>query len=638
MEKIEKDCSQFFSLNDQDFITAVYRELLEREPDNEGFADMMRKLYQGMPKEAVVYQIAYSVEFAGRFIIKYLDDYKKINKKYIINNKIKKIPIIGWFIRFSKLPEVHYNLRMMEVDLFLQEKNLQERLGEIHEKLNCIEVKQNENNDWLKENLIKISIKVDAANGIIEWTKNNTINIEEKVNGVSNIIEWAKNNTINIIEKVDITNREINKIIEIAIELSQKVDMANGIIEWAKNNTINIIEKVDAAYENNQLTMNNNTECVLDTISDIPKTYEIFPKFDVQRIINKGLFPACGMEGIQADLITFLNDKTDEFDAYNKIPIEEVIKYVDGKTVIASHYSQLISDYVKENQIIQVEAVDIEPVFLSDLCCDKDTLIITNPALSALILASPEMLSEISQRLNRNLVLVVRVSTYPISAIIWDGFSFYEEDNENRKFKWAQGGRGIWRIKLTNALARTIDVNFNWFSDSICNRGMLTAACNGKTISYELNGLIKFNLNVTLRPGVNNIDFLFYGPSIIPENDKRILAFRIIDFSCNFNILNNDKKFINKIFDDNIEQECLKITNNNAFLPDDYIRQILHQNGFYDVSSFAYANHGMSKREMAKTRYEFPLNYQIINDTEKNYIEPDEIMCYIACRLRKNEN
>ena len=592
---IEKDCTSLLTLDVKNFVTAIFRELLEREPDNEGFAYFLSLIYQGAPKEVVIYQIATSPEFAGRYIIKYLDKYEKINKKFVFKSKIKNIPFIGWFIKFSKIPNILTEIQIMRTDSFIRERCLQEKLnivqtgfveaiGKMREEQNTKDKELrnliNNNMDWINQCISSLSGKVDTANDNIVWGKNNSIILNES-------IDWIKKNSAS---------------------LSEKVDAANDGIKLIKDNTASIFEKVDG----------------------IPKTNEIMSKFDgltylfnIQSIIDSGLYPTVGFERLHADLIQLLNDKTDEFEAYNQFTIEQIAGYAEGKTVVAAHYSKLISDYASKNDLLEIEAAGIEPVLLPDICKEKDTLIIANPALSALILTSPLLLAEITQKLSRNLVLLVRYVFYPV-YVTWEGFSFVEKEERKGIFRWAEDKRNHWCIQFTNVLAKPIEVKLHWYSDSLRGKGKLTASCCGKTINAELNKYVELNMNVTLLPGANNLDFIFSEPAEEVSNlDKRILAFRVVNLSCNIN-----KK--------NLDQDI--IYNKNDLSSDEYIRSTLHQNGFYDVISTAYTNHGISKRELVSTRYKYPSDYRVISKAEKYAIEGDEIICYKACRLRQTDN
>jgi hypothetical protein len=347
---------------------------------------------------------------------------------------------------------------------------------------------------------------------------------------------------------------------------------------------------------------------------------------DIQRILNRSLPPASGLENIQAELISYLDDKNDEFYAYNKLPIEHIINYVDGNTVFATHYSWLISEYAEANNLTGIEAIGISPAQLPEICQGKDTLIITNPALAALILVSPNLLSEVAQKLKRNLVLAVRSAPRPV-RILWEGFFDKEHEKDERLFRWAEGGKDNWRIYIFNLKTTPVIAELKWSAESLCGIGELTASCRNETISTELNSLVEFKLNVTLQPGNNELHFNFSGQSQSSNaSDIRILAFRIINFSYRIDNMDisTDEDFIHE--------------DNKLLLTDNFIRHTLHINGFYDVTATAYANHGISRRELEKTKYEYPFSYRIVSSFENNAIERDDIVCYKAYRLSRTEN
>lgn len=344
---------------------------------------------------------------------------------------------------------------------------------------------------------------------------------------------------------------------------------------------------------------------------------------DVQRILDKNLFPTYGFERLQAELIANLSDRSDEFAMFDKLPIEHITGYANGKTVAAAHYSKLISEYAAANNLTGIEAVGIEPAMLPGICQGKDTLIIANPVLSALVLLSPNLLREIAQKLRRNLTLVVRAAPNP-ARFVWEGFYDIERENGVRVARWAEGSKDNWRIHLINLKTTQVTAQLKWLAESFCDIGELTANCRGETVKDELNGCKWFKLNVTLYSGDNELAFSFTGPSRSPGTmDTRNLAFKIIDFSCCVDGINvTEADFIHE--------------DNKLLLADDFILRTLHNSGFYDVTSTAYANHGIGKCELKKTRYMFPY-YRIVSPSKENTIERDDIVCYNAYRLTQTE-
>jgi hypothetical protein len=354
---------------------------------------------------------------------------------------------------------------------------------------------------------------------------------------------------------------------------------------------------------------------------------------DVQRVLDKNLFPAFGFERLKAELIQSLVQKSDEFAMYDKMPIEHISGYANGKTVAVAHYSWLISEYAITNNLTEIEAVGIEPARLTDVCREKDTLIISNPALSALILLNPDLLSEIAQKLRQNLTLIIRAAPNPV-RVLWEGFYDTEREIDEKLFRWrwAEGNKDNC-ICLINLKTTQVTAELNWLAESLCGTGELAANCCGETVKAELNSCKDFKLSVTLNPGYNELTFSFSGPSKSPgTGDKRNLAFRIIDFSCRVDGINVAADFIHE--DKVLSVAAGSIHEDKLLLADDFILRTLHNSGFYDVTSTAYANHGISKRGLKKTRYTYPYpyNYRIVSSSEDT-IERDDIVCYNACRL-----
>ena len=172
---IEKDFTTFLSLDINDFLTTIYHECLEREPDNESFANYLRFMCQGMPREAVIYLIAVSKEFVSKFKIKYLDNYKKIYKKYILKSKIKKLPVIGWYITLRNMPNIITEMRMIDVNwrtnMKIMSKNIDKNIDAVNQKADAINQKADAINQKIDEFMELPSIpKYLVVNGILDKT------------------------------------------------------------------------------------------------------------------------------------------------------------------------------------------------------------------------------------------------------------------------------------------------------------------------------------------------------------------------------------------------------------------------------------------------------------------------------------
>jgi len=175
--EIEKDCAPFLSLDINDFLVMAYRELLGREPDNEGYTTYLRLMCQGMPREAVIYIIVVSQEFAGRFKIKHLDIYKKIYKKYILKSKIKKLPIIGWYITLRRMPDFITEMKMIDVQLHTNVQILNKHIEAVNRKADAI----NEKADAAHQNIEAVNRKADAINEKADAAHQNIEAVNRKI-------------------------------------------------------------------------------------------------------------------------------------------------------------------------------------------------------------------------------------------------------------------------------------------------------------------------------------------------------------------------------------------------------------------------------------------------------------------------
>ena len=175
---IEIDCTPFLNLDSDIFISAVYRNLLEREPDNEEFSMYKLKLCLGMPREAMIYNIAISLEFANRFKIKYINNYKRKYQKYILKSKIKALPIIGWCIKFRRMVNFYDEWRVKE-----EERRVKEEERHI-----------------MNENLMK-----------------KTDHLQQQVDYIVPV-------SVGLLEKTDYFQRQIDNMVFISTCLSEKID------------------------------------------------------------------------------------------------------------------------------------------------------------------------------------------------------------------------------------------------------------------------------------------------------------------------------------------------------------------------------------------------------------------------------
>lgn len=169
-EFIDKKLDGIFSLDINEFITALYRSLLGREPDSGSFSHYQRLLCYGMPKQAIFYLFYSSPEFGHRFDIKGIDLYKKIYHKYIFKRKLIEMPFIGWIISLIKSPHRLGNFiienRLRDTQRRKKENELLNEIKEIKGIVLDIKRSQDELVKSMKLGLEKINILEQKVNSI----------------------------------------------------------------------------------------------------------------------------------------------------------------------------------------------------------------------------------------------------------------------------------------------------------------------------------------------------------------------------------------------------------------------------------------------------------------------------------------
>ncbi|MEA2058983.1 MAG: methyltransferase domain-containing protein [Thermodesulfobacteriota bacterium] len=132
-EKEQWPLNQFLQYHDHHFITLVYRFILHRTPDLEGFNHYLNALRQGIyTKEEIIGRLRYSPE--GRE--------KKFPVKGLLTplaiRMLGKTPILGygvrWLIAWLRLPVYVKNFQNFEAYQVLREHNLRQQIDQLTEK------------------------------------------------------------------------------------------------------------------------------------------------------------------------------------------------------------------------------------------------------------------------------------------------------------------------------------------------------------------------------------------------------------------------------------------------------------------------------------------------------------------------
>ena len=124
------DLSGILEFELKQFIWQLYILALGRAPDPVGMDNYKYMLCSGATKEAVIYMICISKEFASRAQIVKLDRYRKAYWLYRLRFTPRRLPIIGWVWAVAAIPRRLFRLEVEErvryLDRLYQERQRSE--------------------------------------------------------------------------------------------------------------------------------------------------------------------------------------------------------------------------------------------------------------------------------------------------------------------------------------------------------------------------------------------------------------------------------------------------------------------------------------------------------------------------------
>lgn len=163
------DLSGILSLEAENFIIELYDRTLGRTPDPLSMTNSINALNSGLQKEALVYLICTSKEFAGRAKVLHLNQYKKIYFRYHVRAIIRNLPVINWIWDIAATPRRLGRLEAAERERY---EALTTKFGAVE---SCLEkVNQNDAGTQTKlndlasalaesnQNIIYANVKLDA--------------------------------------------------------------------------------------------------------------------------------------------------------------------------------------------------------------------------------------------------------------------------------------------------------------------------------------------------------------------------------------------------------------------------------------------------------------------------------------------
>ncbi|MCJ7856664.1 FkbM family methyltransferase [Lachnospiraceae bacterium NSJ-143] len=231
------DISPYFGLYKTDFIAKIYEVLLQRQVDDDGMNSCLAAMRNGASKGAIVYIVYTSQEFAKRFKVLNIEQYKKEYKKYVNKTRINRIPVFG---------------RALSV------YTLKGQIGELYDRLERAEAVSNYSNGLIIEKIEKgfadINYKIDVYNVLLkEYIDKKS---EDSAEFLTDYLEQKlasheKLMTDYIYEKINdhnlVLEEHINKSHSLLDDLSRTVEILNN--NETLINIKNVEEKIDKTLD-----------------------------------------------------------------------------------------------------------------------------------------------------------------------------------------------------------------------------------------------------------------------------------------------------------------------------------------------------------------------------------------------------
>ncbi len=119
------DLTDILVLGNDDFIRKLYLVALSRLPDAQAMEHWKFALFNGVKKEAIIYMVCTSQEFAARKPVAHLDEYREAYEEYRMRERIKRMPVLGWLWSIAAMPR---RLAKLSEAVLLQSDALQSRI------------------------------------------------------------------------------------------------------------------------------------------------------------------------------------------------------------------------------------------------------------------------------------------------------------------------------------------------------------------------------------------------------------------------------------------------------------------------------------------------------------------------------
>lgn len=228
-------------------------------------------------------------------------------------------------------------------------------------------------------------------------------------------------------------------------------------------------------------------------------------------------------------------------------------------------------------------------------------LIILNPYAANLLLLQPSQLKTLAQTIKQTLVFPVYANRQPLKVEWGDTFGEVEHTNEHY-WRWALANTESHVIFLTNNTVNTkkVTLKLSIWTDGQPNESRLALYFLNDCYSHQVTHQSNLNVDIVLPPGRHRLQFVYSGQPIQSPHDFRVLHFALADLT-----------LIDKASGDTVEKEAAFYTGSSHLSPlqDVTIRNVLHENGFFEVSAIAQTFSDAAQTVLPTTRFHVANKY-----------------------------
>ncbi|MEK3725845.1 hypothetical protein [Paenibacillus sp. FSL H8-0034] len=306
-----------------------------------------------------------------------------------------------------------------------------------------------------------------------------------------------------------------------------------------------------------------------------------------------------------------LSSKIEEYRMFDYVSVEQLVDYFESGSnlVVFTHWSQIYNEIIPNAKFIKpmsmgnLISINAEKKYDNIIAChpsalleyvnQTDEMLICSPLISTYILNSG-LVDSLLEVVSERVVLPFFIQTAPV-LVNWEyGFSVVEYGDE--VFRWVDSLDKKAFMTVYNNTNDSISFRMDWKSYSLgTSENRLQVFGCGLNKLYNLNEQNAFSEIITIIPGQNELHFNYLGDSVIPAEGSRNLSFCLIGFSLT-GLGNN----INLSGEEIYQQTAIQ---REYLISDAKIRNVLHANGFFEVSGKAFYNKGHYEAALPISRY-----------------------------------